>query len=209
MTEAGQPSEEALVAAAVGGDREALAMLVAGAMPRVRAICGGRIPRKWQAMLSDDDVLQETAADALVAIGGFRWRGAGSFGAWFATIAHNNLLNAVRLLEADKRGGGRQPLGGRGQVDQSSYDSLLATIAGEGLTPSGETVRLERHRLLIEAIERLPPTHRQAIQRFDLEGGSAAATAEALGRSIGAMHMLRARAHRMLKELIDASACRA
>lgn len=209
VTEVGQPSEEALVAAAANGDREALATLVERAAPQARAACGREIPRRWQAMLSADDVLQEAVTDVLVALRGFRWRGPGSFAAWFATIARNNLLNAIRLLEADKRGGGRQPMVGHGRIDHSSYDSLLATVAGDGLTPSGETARLERHRLLASAIERLPPVHRQAIQLFDLEGGSAAATAEAIGRSVGAMHMVRARAHRMLKEHLDASECRA
>lgn len=192
--------------AAAGGDREALAELVAAAAPRVQSALGPEIPRRWQAMVSVEDILQEAVTDALVSIAHFRWRGPGSFAGWFSTVARNNLLNAIRLLEAAKRGGNLQRVVPGGRPDRSSYDSLLATIAGDGLTPSGESAQIERHQRLIEAIERLPEAHRTAIQLFDLEGVPASEVAERLGRSIGAMHMIRARAHRMLKELLDASA---
>jgi len=204
--DAGQPCEESLVEAAAAGDRDALAGLVAAAAPRVRAALALEIPRKWQSMISEEDILQEAVADALVSVRSFRWRGPGSFGAWFSAIARHNLLNAIRLMETAKRGGQLRRVVAAGRPDRSSYDLLLATIAGEGLTPSGESAQTERHQRLVEAIERLPPAHRLSIELFDLNGLPASEVAERLGRSIGAMHMVRARAHRMLREILGASA---
>ena len=52
--------------------------------------------------------------------------------------------------------------------------------------------------MLTEAIKKLPPDYATVIRLYDLEGRTGPRVAEAMSRSRGAIHMLRARAHDML-----------
>ena len=58
--------------------------------------------------------------------------------------------------------------------------------------------------LLNKSLDRLPLDHRQVVRVYDLEGRSAAEVAGTMGRSQGAVHMLRARAYDRLRELLGA-----
>lgn len=198
------PDEREVFARAAAGDVAAIERLAATVAPTMRAALAGEIPQRWQSLLTVDDVIQQAWADAVVGIGGFESRGAGSFAAWMITIARHNLLNAIRMLEADKRGGSRvRVTAGRG-VDDASYVELLDTLAGDGTTPSRAVSREEARRALDQALDRLPETYRAVVRGYDLEGRSASDVARDVGRTPGAMYMLRARALRTLAELLGA-----
>ena len=53
---------------AVAGDRQALADLLEAHGPKVRSALTASFPRKWQSLLSVDDVLQQAYTDAFRAI---------------------------------------------------------------------------------------------------------------------------------------------
>ena len=53
-------------------------------------------------------------------------------------------------------------------------------------------------------LERLPADYAAAIRMYDLEGREIGEGASELGRSTGAVHMLRARAHDQLGALLGA-----
>jgi DNA-directed RNA polymerase specialized sigma24 family protein len=57
---------------------------------------------------------------------------------------------------------------------------------------------------LTGAIGKLPDVYRQVVEMYDLKGHSADEVATALGRTQGAMFMVRKRAHRLLAELMGA-----
>ena len=101
------PDEE-LVNAAIDGDGEALAELLRQNGHVVRRSLEGGIPKRWQAVLSVDDVLQQTYTDAFLDVGTFVSRGEGAFRAWLVTLAKRNLLDAVKAMKAAKRGGHRR-----------------------------------------------------------------------------------------------------
>jgi RNA polymerase sigma-70 factor (subfamily 1) len=189
-------SELDLVKQAIAGDASALTDLLERAGPEVRHKLTPAIPSRWRAVLSPEDVMQETYIDAFLDVYQFQPRGEGSFFAWLMTIAKRNLLDAVRMLEADKRArNGHQVRSG---ANADSLDNLHEQLAWTRTTPSRHAARSESRVLLKRAIEQLPQTYRTVVLLYDLEGKSVKEVAEALGRSPGAVFMLRSRAHRLL-----------
>jgi RNA polymerase sigma-70 factor (ECF subfamily) len=184
---------------AITGDRDALVELLAVHGPRIRDSLVGSIPRRWQAVLSVDDVMQQAYTDAFRAIGRFEPREAGSFGGWLATLAKRNLVDALRGLEADKRGGDRRRVEA---PDDGSYVALYEMIEASMTTPSGGAARDEARERLRECLAQLPEDYRTLIELYDLQGRGVEEVASALSRSAGAVYMLRARAHRKLAELM-------
>jgi DNA-directed RNA polymerase specialized sigma24 family protein len=63
-------------------------------------------------------------------------------------------------------------------------------------------VQQEAVQVLNSLLERMPPDYAGVIRHYDLEERPVAEVAAALGRSAGAVYMLRARAHDLLRELL-------
>ncbi len=205
---------------AVAGDGEALAALLERHGPAVRRAIGPGFPRRWRSVLGEDDVMQQTYVDAFHGIAryvpgpdaglagappsgaGGAGEGGAKFAAWLTTIARRNLVDAVRMLGAEKRGGSRLAVEPR---SDESYVRLYEQISAPGGTPSRHAARGEAVSALKQAIESLPPAYRQVVVLYDLEGRPAAEVGAALGRSPGAVYMLRARAQRLLAEAMGAA----
>ena len=194
-------ADETLLSRAVVGDSEALAELITRNGPALERSLNGRIDAKWRSVLSVDDVLQETFADALVGIASFESRGPDSFVAWLVTLARNNLREAIRGLDAVKRGGGRQ----RVQTEQESYVCLFEVLGGSMTTPSGRLAFDEARDALDSAIDKLPESYREVVKLYDLAGCSVDDVCEACECSPGAMFMRRRRAHDMLQSIIGST----
>ena len=185
---------------AVGGDRDALDGLLERHGPAARRGLAGAIPKRWQSVLSLDDVMQQTYADAFLDIGGFVPVAEGSFAGWLLTMAKRNLLDALRILEAEKRGGGRAPL--QAAAGDDSFVALYEQLGGSSSTPSRKAARSEGRAALERAIRQLPQLQRRVVRTYDLEGQPVEEVAAALKRSVGAVYMLRARAHRRLCQIM-------
>jgi RNA polymerase sigma factor (sigma-70 family) len=156
-----------------------------------------RIPTEWQSVLSANDVLQQTFADAFRAITLFRPNGSASFRTWLMTLARCNLADALKMLRAEKR---RGP-GRRLALDPAESAGVLwaRLTAGEG-SPSQFAVREENRELLRQGIAGLPADYQAALTLYDLQGSPIKEVATRLGRSPGAVHMLRARAFDRLRQ---------
>ena len=183
---------------AVAGDRDALAKLLARHGPAIRQGLADRIPARWQSLLSVDDVVQQTYIDAFLDVERFVPRGEGAFAAWLSKIAERNLLDALRMLEADKRGKGREQVepGGSDESFVALYEQLGCTHS----TPSRHAARREARICLEKAIEHLPRIYHTVVRMYDLEDRPVEEVAATLDRNPGAVYMLRARAHRHLNE---------
>ena len=194
-------SEETLLQAAVSGDEQALVSLLERYGPIVRNTLHGRIDKQWQSVLSDDDVLQESYAEAFLSITRFEPKGTGSFVRWLATIAKNNLLDAVKGLQSAKRGAGK--IQAVSQSADNSHWQLLESLGASTTSPSQRAARNQAKELLNNAVEQLPETYKQVVMLYDLEEHSAEQVGELLNCSAGAVYMRRSRAHAMLKELLE------
>lgn len=193
--------ESNLVAQAAGGDTAALSTLLEQHAPHIRREL--RLDSQWLARFDIDDVMQVTFLEAFLHIRRFDPAGSGTFGNWLLHIAQNNLRDLVRESGRAKRPspGGQVHVVGR----DDSYVALIDVLSGTtGATPSRLAADREARNVLDEAIARLPDVYREVVQRFDLEGRSAEEVGKQIGRSPGAVYMLRGRAHDRLRELLGA-----
>ncbi len=188
------------ITAAARGDSAALTDLLEQCEPAQRRWLTHSIPRRWRAVISEDDVLQQAYVDAVRGVSGFRGESLASFNCWLETLVKRNLFDAIRMLETDKRGGDRvrvQPGG-----TQDSYIELFEILAGTLTTPSGCAARDEAHDGLRRSLSALPQTYRQVVDLYDLQGRPIDEVAAAVDRSPGATYMIRARAHRLLAQML-------
>lgn len=196
---------DGLAVRAARGDRDALVCLLKQNAAEIRRRLARRIPRRWQHALSVEDVVQQTYVDAFLDITRFTPNGSGSFLAWLGTLAQHNLVDALRMLEADKRGRGRP--GVRLPSTAESFVVLAEILQVESGTPSRAVARDEACAALEAAVGRLPQPYQQVVRMYDLEARPVVEVAEALRRTPGAVYMIRARAHRRLRSMLgDGSA---
>ncbi len=195
--------DDSLLERAVEGDGDALAALLERHAPAVRHALAGAIPARWQAVLTLDDVMQQAYAEAFGAIRRFALREGHTFEDWLVVIARRTLVDALRGLGAEKRGGDR-PRITASAPGGDSYISLLDVLGVTTTTPSRAAARCEGSDAVRGAIDRLPETQRLVVERYDLQGRTAEEIASEIGRSVGAIYMLRARAHRALCDIMGA-----
>jgi len=192
-----------LLTRATDGDPDALALLLERHGPTVRKTLVGKISARWQSVLSEDDVMQQTYADAFQDIGRFVPQGDGSFVAWLTKMANRSLLDGVKMLEREKRGGKRRQVKAR-DCNESSM-ALYELVGKTSSTPSRHAARDEARDALARAIQKLPTAYREVVRSYDLDGQPVQQVADALKRSCGAVFMLRARAHAHLREMMGAA----
>ncbi len=196
-------NESELIASAIGGDRDSLGTLLEAYAPELRRRLQGKISTRWQALLSDDDILQQTFADAFMGIKRFQPTGPQSFLSWLARISQNNLQDAIKHLQTQKSGGQQQPFVGG---SEESYHRLMHGIADSISSPSFKAARGEIRKDLQQAIAKLPTGYQQIVMEYDINGDSAEEVAKRAGCSVGAMYMRRSRAHQMLGRIMEANA---
>ena len=186
------------IARAAEGEKQDLELLLRQLEPELRA--GLTIPARWRRSLDPDDVLQVSFLETFLRIGTLRDRTPSGLRAWMRRLVQNNLTDAIRALERDKRpdSGRRVTVGQNGQ----SARTLLSMIAADAPTAGLRASLKEQVRDLQAAIRRLPASYRTVVQSLDLEERSVAEVAKELGRSRGAVHLLRSRAHDRLAELL-------
>ena len=195
-----QVSDGNLMGQAARGDGDALTHLLKRHGPVVRMRLAGQIPRRWRPVLSVDDVMQQTYIDAFVDLDRFVPNGRGSFPAWLHSLAKCNLIDALRTLEAEKRGNNHRRIEPRTRED--SFTALHEWIGETCSTPSRHAARDEACATLQWAVQQLPETYLQVVEMYDLQDRPINDVARKLNRSPGAVFMIRARAHRRLREIM-------
>jgi RNA polymerase sigma-70 factor (ECF subfamily) len=186
------------LARAIEGDLDALTRLLEQYGSVVRQSIRDKIPRQLRSILSEDDVMQETYAEAYLSVRQLNAEAA--FVAWLRRIARNNLLDAIRSFRADRRGRNHRRVTADGI--ESGAVSLLELLPDQGTTPSQAAMRREWADVLQEALLALPDAYRQVLQLYDLEGRSVSEVSALLQCSPGAVYMRRSRALRMLREAL-------
>ena len=196
-------AERSLLVRARDGDRAALVELFRRHEPRVRSAIQARLPQRWQALLSADDVLQHTYLEALLDIDRFWPRQEAAFCAWIQKLAEHHLIEALRALQAEKRGGKMRRVGLPDGVD--SCTALVERLTGAitSTTPSAGIRGAEQRACLERALGRLPEHYQLVVRRYDLERRPIDDIAAELRRSPGAVHLIRVRAHARLRELLS------
>lgn len=198
VQQAGGSNLQALVNRAIEGDADAITDLLSAHGPGIEQSL--KIGRQWRSMIEPGDVMQVTYLEAFLQIGQFRPEQAHAFGAWLRRIAENNLRDAIRGLERLK-----QPQPSRRVEAAAGTDSFVCLyehLAATSTTPSRVVAQADTRKLIEAAIAQLPEDYAATVRLYDLESRPISEVSRALGRSPGAVHMLRARAHDRLCELL-------
>ena len=195
-------TDELLLTKASHGDYDAMATLLQKYGPQVRRRITGRIADRFRSAFDEDDVMQVTYLEAFLRTDGFAPKGIGGFVAWLTRIAENNLRDAVKELQRAKRPPRERRVTA---VSDDSYVSLLETLGNTTTTASRHAQEHEAKSILESCLRQLPPDYRKVVQLQELEGRPAAEVAETMGRTVGAIYMLRARAHARLLELLPSA----
>lgn len=192
-----------LLTKALAGDQRALIALLEEIGPQVRARIATKISPTWRTLVDEDDVMQVTYLEAVMRLQSFTNGGVPQFVGWLTRMAENNLIDAIRSLEA-----GRRPAPSK-QIKRSRDESstaLLNLLGATMTTPSKVAAKGEAGTLLDQALRTLPPDYEKVLRMYDLEGQEIAEVAKALGRSEGAVFMLRARALDRLRDALGSPA---
>jgi len=196
-------SDGELIQASVAGSKEALTELLCRLDPELRQRLAGKIGKKYRADFDEDDVFQVTYLEAFLRIGSVRSTGKEAFLSWLASIAGHNICDAIKALERERRPPPSRRVSN--VVGHDSYVCLFATLADSQSTPSQRASRHEVKALLDAALKQLPPDYAKVVRLCDLEGMPGPQAAEAMNRSPGSIHMLKARAHDRLAEILGVS----
>jgi RNA polymerase sigma-70 factor (subfamily 1) len=196
-------NDEQLIQNAVGGDESALSDLLEKFGVQLHAELEARISVQYRGAFGADDVLQVTCLEAFLRIRSFVPAGPNSFLSWLRRIADNNLRDAIRELECEKRlSPAKRVLSG---PNDESYVSLLETFAGTTTTISRAASRRELVGMVDAALRKLPSDYEQVLRLYELEGLTAPEVAKRMDRSHGAIRMLLARARECLGEILGSA----
>lgn len=175
------PEVVALVARAQQGDAEAFGLLYDRYLDLVFRYVYYRVGTKALA----EDLVSETFLRALRRIGTFEWQGR-DFAAWLITIARNIVADHFKSS--------------RFRLEVSTADMLDADRADEGIEAGvldGIT-----NAALVEAVRKLNGEQQECVVLRFLQGLSVLETAQAMGKSEGAIKALQYRAVRTLGRML-------
>ena len=187
---------------AIEGDTTALRTLLTRYGSEARRAIQGKIGSKWRSVLEEDDVMQVTYLEAFLHIDQLIGRNPASFVAWLRRIAENVLRDAIRELERKKRPNPAKRI--QTAVTEESYVALVEYVGGTSTTPSRHARRNEASEIIKRAMQQLPADYRDVLQLHHLEGRSVSEVATKMGRSEGAVYMIRARALERLRSFLGA-----
>ncbi len=193
-----QNLDPAQVERAVEGHQKDIEQLLRQLEPELRASV--TIPARWRRSLDVDDVLQVSYMETFLRIGTLRDITPAGLRAWMRRIIQNNLVDAIRGLDRDKRPDPNHRV--TNAKDGQSARTLLGSVAGDSPTAGAVASQKEQIERLMEAVDLLPPSYRRVIQSVDLECRTVAEVAQEMERSPGAVHLLHSRAHDRLTELM-------
>lgn len=193
--------EQDWIRRAVAGDAAAMRSLLERYGPQVWGEIRGRIGRKFQSLIDADDVMQVTYLEAFLQAEFITATDPTGFLAWIRRIAENNLRDAIKELERKKRPGPSRRIENTVDTEESCV-ALIELLGVDSATPSRVAARGEASGIVQRALDQLPSDYASAVRLYDLEGREIAEVAREMGRSAGAVHMLRARAHDRLRTLL-------
>jgi len=177
-----------LVAAAQTGDRDAMEALLGRHLGGLRAFVRAKSGEVLRQKESCSDLVQTVCREVLGGIGGYEWRGEGSFRHWLFTVALNKIRGRADYYAAERRNPRREVDG-----DDALRD-LYATMCG----PSQHAIAAEAVAGFEAALDRLSEDHREVVLLSRVVGLDHGEIADRLGIERGTV---RTRLGRALSKL--------
>jgi RNA polymerase sigma-70 factor (ECF subfamily) len=179
---------DAVVAEAVGGDRDALRKVLETIRPIVMRYCRARVGTVERAGLSADDVAQEVCLAAVMALPRYRDRGR-PFLAFVYGIAAHKVADAYRAAGRDLA---------------YPTDAIPERTSAEA-SPEQAALEADSITRMTEMLNVLPDKQREILILRVVVGLSAEETASAVGSTAGAVRVAQHRALARLKSEIVAA----
>jgi RNA polymerase sigma-70 factor (ECF subfamily) len=187
----------AAIRAVRSGDRRALEGLLESYRHLLRLLARASLDGALGGKADASDVVQDTLIRAHERFDQFRGSSEGELVAWLKRILANNVADAHRRFLGN---------GGRALVRERSLDALLdrPSRALDGLapahatTPSQGAAARERSVLLADALETLPPDHREVVVLRSLRELEWSEVGRLMGRTPDAARVMWGRAVRGL-----------
>lgn len=177
---------ESFVDSAVGGNREALALLLARIHPLVVRYCRSRLSAGHRSLSTADDVAQEVCMAVLTALPTYRKDGR-PFLAFVYGIAAHKVVDAHRAAGRSK------------SVPVSEVPEGISTDLGPEQSAVDGSVAGTMASLLLT----LPPSQQEILRLRVAVGLSAEDTASALGMTAGAVRVAQHRALAKLRGILE------
>lgn len=184
-----------LVQQAQSGDAAAMEQLLHRHLGELRAFVRAKSSRVIRQQESCSDLVQTVCREVLGGIGGYEWRGEGSFRSWLFGVAVNKIRNRADFYAAERRDPAREERG----VDE--LRDAYATICG----PSQDAIAMEAVEKFEAALDRLSPDHREVILLARMVGLSHKEIAEELGIELVTVRTRLARGLSKLAKLMTTS----
>lgn len=178
---------DALVGAAIAGDRVAVERLLATVRPLVVRYCRARVGRFERSFSSADDIAQEVCLAVLRALPGYRDQGR-PFLAFVYGIAAHKVADAHRMAQRNR---------------SDPYDEVPDS-ADLGGGPEQQALAGELSAQMNRLLGELPEKQRDILVLRVVVGLSAEETAEAVDSTPGAVRVAQHRALSRLRKLITA-----
>jgi len=190
-----------LIVQARGGDEAALGTLLDLYRNYLRLVARATMGAALRVKLEPSDLIQETFLKAHREFGGFAGQGEREFVAWLRQILARTLADQVKYHRRK----------GRDLKRQESLDQLLEqsglevqnALASHTTSPSEGASQREQAVLLADAVSQLPADYREVFILRTLEHVPFDQIAPKMGRSVGAVRMLWARALEKLNRTME------
>lgn len=178
------------------GNEESLGLLLAAVHRYLLVIANQTISDAIRTKVSPSDIVQETALEAFRDFSSFDGCMFDELLAWLRQVLLNNVRNAGRHFQGTQK----RQVSRETPLDEARREGT--PIAGPWPTASKNMMRLEQEQKVEQALHKLPPDMRMAIELRNREHLPFAEIGKQLGRSPDAARKLWARAiERLQKEL--------
>lgn len=180
------------------GDREALDRLLARTRDRLRRIAKIRLGGELRRALDASDIVQNAYLVAIRKVEDLEIRDEAGIVNWLAQIAENQIRDARRYQEAQKRDHHRTLIAGATEGD------WIAQQASPAASPSRAMREAEMKEIYDACLEELSPKHREVLLLRDYADGSWEFVRDELGSpTVGAVQELYRRARLRLTAILS------
>ncbi len=187
---------------AVAGDRAALQGLLMLHYDEIEAAVRTRFSPELAARMECEDLIQCALLDVYRRIGSYREVDGASFGAWLQRVCEHRIVDTVRHVRRQKRGGRFEQIDGQRRPTGESVEAIWDWLCADENPPDRPARREEARQAIQVCLAGLQPDQRDAVTAHYFEHCDTAEIAERLGRSPGAVRELMRRARENLKRLL-------
>jgi RNA polymerase sigma-70 factor, ECF subfamily len=132
----------------------------------LKKLIEAQMGRRLRAYCEVEDIWQETLKRAWNPRARHEWRGIEAFQHWLLEIAKNSILDAVRRMDAGKRGGGRRT---KRIPGPESHSSGSGVVPHDSVTPSEIAMERERQAVRLAALAAVPARYREVVRMSLIE----------------------------------------